>query len=249
MTTASPVREEGRTLVTTSEGIGDEILYAGGLPSLEGEVTLEADHRLWSIFEKAFPEVICLPRGRAEHGEIGRRISNRELPIPFTDGYLKAPESTGAKYWGRLAYRGGMRKSLGLSWFSAASEAKSARLPQLAELLAHKDYFPVNLQYGDTTAERHQAGAEMYTDPEADPLVDMNEYFGLVGACDVVVTTSSTCLHVAGALGVKTYLLLPDIPGPWYWEPGRLPYNSVTVCRGKGEQWVSEALAQVLKSI
>ncbi len=248
MTTASPVREEYRTLVTTSEGIGDEILYAGGLPSLDGAVTLEADPRLWTIFEKAFPEVVCLPRGRAEHGEISRVMSNRELPIPFTDGYLKAPESTAAKHWGRVAYRAFMKKSVGLSWFSQASPAKSATLHQLAALFT-PDRFIVNLQYGDTTAERRQAGIEMYTDPDADPLVDMNEYFGRVAACDVVVTTSSTCLHVAGALGVKAFLLLPNIPGPWYWEPGRLPYRSVHVCRGEGEQWVTQALDQALKLI
>ena len=41
----------------------------------------------------------------------------------------------------------------------------------------------------------------------------------LIKSCDLVITVSNSNAHIAGRLGVKTYLLIPKHAGTfWYWN-------------------------------
>ena len=41
---------------------------------------------------------------------------------------------------------------------------------------------------------------------------DLDKMAALVGACDLVITASQTALHVAGAMGVPCWLMVPNKP-------------------------------------
>lgn len=48
---------------------------------------------------------------------------------------------------------------------------------------------------------------------------DIDGLLGAIESCDVVVTTSNTTAHLAGACGKETLLLLPKAVGKfWYWQ-------------------------------
>ena len=78
----------------------------------------------------------------------------------------------------------------------------------------------VNLQYGDCVedlaAVRRETGIEIHDWTDADPLVDMDAFAAKVAALDLVVSVDNSTVHLSGALGVPTWVLLPHVPG-WRW--------------------------------
>lgn len=139
-------------------------------------------------------------------------------------GFLIADREAAARQRQRLEARAAGRPLVGLSWRSrnaAYGVPKSLKLSDLLPVL-RPDIFWVDLQYGDTAAERSAiagAGAEVWRDPDVDPLRDLDAAAAQAAALDLVITTSNTTAHLSGALGVPTWLLLPA-PGYgllWYW--------------------------------
>ena len=58
--------------------------------------------------------------------------------------------------------------------------------------------------------------------PDVDTFNDMDALAALIRACDLVVTTSNTTAHLAGAVGAPTLLMLPFASGRhWYWHEER----------------------------
>ena len=81
----------------------------------------------------------------------------------------------------------------------------------------------VNLQYGDTAeeiavlSEKHQQS--LYSVPEIDIFNDIDGVLSIISACDLIITTSNSTAHLAGALGKETLLLTPYSVGKfWYWH-------------------------------
>lgn len=144
-------------------------------------------------------------------------------------GFLQADPAAAAAQHQSLHARSGGRPCIGLSWRSRNARfgaPKSLDVGDLLPLLRRKDLFWVDLQYGDTTAEHAaaaQAGLELWRDPAIDPLADLDAAAAQYAGLDLVITASNTAAHLAGALGLPTWLLLPA-PGHgllWYWQTGR----------------------------
>ena len=58
--------------------------------------------------------------------------------------------------------------------------------------------------------------------PEISRIADSNkpedflEYAAIIANCDLVITTGSTVAHLAAAMGIPTWVLLPKVPD-WRW--------------------------------
>jgi ADP-heptose:LPS heptosyltransferase len=78
-----------------------------------------------------------------------------------------------------------------------------------------------NLQYGDCADElaqvRERLGVTVHHDPEVDQMADLDSFAAQVAALDLVVTTSNTTAHMAGALGVPCWVMLAHVPD-WRWQ-------------------------------
>lgn len=236
-----------KILITNSQGLGDEILYLAGAKVLlkhldpADELHVQCSNRLASIVMRDLPEAIpCKADKSPDKSAFDAVIPNDALPRIHTGAYLTS-RAKGEHYFKLVA-----RKPLvGFSWYSqnhATGPMKSTTVDKLRPLLS-EDCGGVCLQYGDCKMELAAAGLtyDINVDTLCDPLRDLEAYFDLVDACETVVTTSNTTLHVAGALGKRTFLLAPaDQEGPWYWRD--MPYESVTVCFGSGEEWASQAV-------
>lgn len=229
-------------LVWTEQGPGDEILTASMFPDLRniaGRVVLACSPRLKPIFERSFPWCEIVAReGIHLSPDIGSRVdvqaSITELgahlrasldDFPEQGPYLKSDRSRVEEMRRSYCQFDSDRPLIGISWRSTSAEAsseKSSDLKAWADILTKHNCQFVALQYGDCSREienvEHDLGISVTRDTSINPLTDMDSFVAQVAAMDLVISTTNTTVHVAGALGLPVWTLLPEGTGrPWYW--------------------------------
>jgi ADP-heptose:LPS heptosyltransferase len=121
----------------------------------------------------------------------------------------------------RARYADG-RRLIGLAWSTTNPKTgrhRSLTLQQLAPLFQAPGIRWVSLQYGDHDALEQQAAAAkapLLIDRSVDQLADMDTFAAQLAALDLVVTIDNSTANLAGALGVRTFVLLPFAP-EWRW--------------------------------
>jgi tetratricopeptide (TPR) repeat protein len=231
----------GSLLILPEQGVGDEIFYSGMLNDLGGRaksITVCVDPRLAPLYQRSFDHVTVVSSRELEKlpphdaqvymASLGRYVrADAEWQKAVRTPYLKASAERAQALRRRIAGAG--KIICGLSWISKNQEVgedKSLRLADLQPLLALPGVVFVDLQYGDTSAERAAllaaTGIEVMRIPEIDNFHDIDGLAALMEACDVVVTVSNTTAHLAGALGRPLMVMLPEAFGlVWYWHTGR----------------------------
>ena len=231
-----------RVLLWDEQGIGDQILHGSmvtDLESLAPTVTLEIDRRLVPLFQRSFPQIAVVPQGaaaaagrtsydcQAPLGSLGRWLRPSFASFPGRRSFLVADGRRAGEYRRRLARA--REVIVGISWRSANKDFgpfKSMSLGDWLEILRAPRVRFIDLQYGDTAAERAEAersvGARLEHLPDLDLHDDLEGLAALCGACDLVMTSSNVTAHVAGALGRPAWLILPKGHGRfWYWFSDR----------------------------
>ena len=116
-----------------------------------------------------------------------------------------------------------------LSWRSMRvgrlGRSKSVALADFAPVLAVPGVQCIDVQYGDTAAERaavaQQQGRTLKHFDEVDCYHDLDEVLAILEACDLLITTSNANAHLAAALGKPVWLLYPAEQAPFhYWAHG-----------------------------
>ena len=224
-------------LVNAEQGLGDTIQLSRFLPLLAARgarVVLACDTRLIPLLRTMPGVAAAIPRG-SEPPPYDAWIDQMSLPrlfgltpttIPGAAGYLSADPARVAAW--RAALPPG--RKVGVVWAGNPAHSNDRRrsLPpeQLARLLAAPARF-VSLQVGPRAAERR-------TLVDLSPrLGDYAETAALVATLDLVVTVDTSVAHLAGALGVETWVMLPFAPD-WRWILGRDDspwYSSVRLFR------------------
>ena len=233
---------QGSLLVLPEQGVGDEIFYSGMLNDLRGRaktITVCVDPRLVPLYQRSFDHVHVVSSRELEKlpphdaqvymASLGRYVRAQAQGMnAVRTPYLKASAERAQALRQQIAGAG--KIICGLSWVSKNQEVgedKSLRLADLRPLLALPGVVFVDLQYGDTSAERAAllaaTGIEVMRIPEIDNFNDLDGLAALMTACDVVVTVSNTTAHLAGALGRPLMVMLPEAFGlVWYWHAGRM---------------------------
>lgn len=222
-------------LVWEEQGLGEQLLFAGLLNETATRVRrviLAADARLHPLLARSFPAftLTTLPQALRAGGydlqiPIGNlaaifRQSEQDF-LAHPKAYLKADTVRAQALRARIAGDGSC--IVGLSWLSRNHDTgamKSLSLQTLAPLLSQPGLRCVDLQYGDTTAERSAlpGHSELLHIDDIDKGDDLDALAALIIACDVVVTVSNTTAHLAGALGKPALLIAPQALGQlWYW--------------------------------
>ena len=109
----------------------------------------------------------------------------------------------------------------------------------------------VNLQYGDVNKEinefEEETGIKIVQCGSVDNRDDLDGLAALIEACDLVVSTSNVTIHLAGALGKDTWVLLPFVSSFW-WLLNRddsVWYPSIKIYRQKKfGDWI-QSLAEI----
>lgn len=110
--------------------------------------------------------------------------------------------------------------------------SKNIDLNALAPLLTHPNSACISLQYGDISVDidrlRAHTGADLYVDPQVNATDDLDSLIAQIASLDLVISTSNSAVHMAGALGIPCWLLLrkqqllmwcwgyPGTPCHWY---------------------------------
>ena len=240
----------GKTILVWGEqGVGDEVLFSGQIPDLlmqGANVIMECDPRLTPLYERSFDGVRCIAKtdppsegARSPHidfqipsGNLGRWLRPGLDSFPAHDGYLRPDEKQRDAL--RQRYLDGDDVLLvGIAWNSKNDkfgDLKSLSLNELRPLAEVPGIKLVDLQYGDTVRERAafkmETGHSVLHDDDIDQMAALDGFAAQVAALDLVVTISNTTAHVAGALGIPTWVLLHTAPlscwmmdredSPWY---------------------------------
>jgi Tfp pilus assembly protein PilF len=249
-----PTSLDKRVLVWAEQGVGDEVMFGGlvgEFRGLCGELLLQVDRRLMGLFERALPGVRVFERGKPvpselydeqiPMGSLGKWLRPSRESFEGKGGrYLKAQEGLGRRLRAELGV-GASEKLIGLSWRSASAETGAARSLSLKALVGALQGVEgarfLNLQYGEVSEElralREETGVAVLTHPGIDNREDLEGLAGLIEGCDLVVSVGNATAHLSGALGQKTWVLLPYVAG-WRWlhEGERCPwYQSVRLYR------------------
>ena len=233
-------------LLWGEQGLGDQILYASVLPDLSAlprRKTVALDKRLVPLFARSMPAFEFLDLNTVSDAlDFAEQLPMGSLPGHFRPNlqsfasarapFLHADPVRTAALREKIARPG--KRVCGISWSSnrkSIGQQKSIDLEQLLAPLASESLHFVDLQYGDTAAERQalqdRHGVSVQHVDEVDNFHDIDGLAALIEACDVVLTTSNSTAHLAGALGKTTLLLLPLGKGKlWYWSliDGRIPW-------------------------
>jgi hypothetical protein len=150
---------------------------------------------------------------------------------------------------------GGQGRRIGISWFTTNEfeTTRSIPLAQWLPLLARKECHFVSLQHGVTGEVLAQFCREhpcTISVPDFDVLRDTDGLAALIASLDEVVTIDNSIAHMAGAMGVKTTLLLPKGHNFRWPEKGdgTLWYASVRVVRQKKAGEWETVMEEVAKS-
>jgi tetratricopeptide (TPR) repeat protein len=233
-------RVNGTLLVWRAHGLGAEIFNSSMVPELAAyadRIVLEVEARLVNLLARSFPGVTVIPRSSelyagpvAAHEGLwllGKHLRKSRDDFPRRErGYLVPDEKRSTALRARLAGDG--RAVIGLAWSSKAADVgqfKSAKLIDFASLFQLPGCRFVDLQYGDTRAEREtvarELGATVQRLEDVDNTNDIDALAALVTACDVVVAISGTTAHLAGAIGKPTWVMASNGYGKhWYWGCG-----------------------------
>lgn len=233
-------------IIYGEQGIGDEIAYASILSDVPATmITLECDRRLESLFRRSFPSIEV-------HGT---RLGNRDwtqdrwwhaqcaigsLPSflrPTIESCPKKPylvaDPERRLMWKALfdsfRYGGGMVKPvIGICW--SGGTARTGRKKRQIGLESFRKYIEthdahyVSLQYEDASEEIAETGLPVRQFHET--LSDnYDDTAALVAELDDVIGIHTSVHHLAGAMGKKSTVLVPEAASwqyaygtemPWY---------------------------------
>lgn len=233
----TPDKTPSHLLIWAEQGVGDEIFWGAHFKAaqkLAEKITVQTDPRLIRLFSRALPNIEFisskepLPQtvydAQLPMGDLGRALKLNENTVQkFAGPYLKADAAIAKKIRASLCPKG--QKLCGISWKSSNKDIgskKSMRLQDLLPVLLQPGVVFVNLQYGDVAQEiadlKADYGIDIIQYEKVDNLKDLDGLANLIEACDLVLTTSNSTAHIAGAINQETINLVSfGRARIWYW--------------------------------
>jgi tetratricopeptide (TPR) repeat protein/SAM-dependent methyltransferase len=262
-------------LIHCEQGVGDEIFFASCVPDVlaaSRHCLIECEPRLVPLFARSFPLAEVVPRTlsndgaeawgvtvQSPAGSLPRFLRRNAGDFPKRLRYLAAcPKQR--REWSRRLGELGHGLKVGISWRGGGKATQHRR--RSTELALWQAVFAVpgvkflNLQYRSTAADLEEAAsvlpAPLHHWSDVDPLRDLDAFAALVSELDLVISVDNATVHMAGALGVPVWNLLPFAP-TWRWmlERDQTPwYPSMRLVRQPGfGEWspVFDAVAKQLQ--
>ena len=256
-------------LVCAEQGVGDQIMFASCLSQAKDRVDrciIECEPRLKPLFARSFTDATVI--GTGESLASVPRPADMYIPLgslpglfrsevghfPMYRGYLVANSEQLEKWRARyVAIDGGIK--VGISWRGGkkrrVKQQRSTVLDQWCDILNTGNVQFINLQYGDCKNEladfKHRHGVIVHDWNDADPLRNLDDFAAQITALDLVISVDNATVHIAGALGVPVWTLLP-YAADWRWLRNRADspwYPSMRLFRQSGLNDWQSAFAHV----
>jgi len=250
----------GTLLLYAEQGFGDTlsmIRYASLAAARAGRVVVECQPELHGLVRQVRGVAEVLAPG-ASLPRFDAQLPLMSLPhvfrttlqtVPWSGAYLRADPQ-------RLQIAANAGPRVGLAWAGQPSQGddrkRSLSLAALAPLAQAGVAF-YSLQKGDAALQAHAPPPEMHLTELGSRFADFSDTAAAISQLDLVITVDTSVAHLAGALGVPTWVLLSAIPDWRYGAEGeRTPwYPTMRLFRqradGDWEDVVSRA-AQALRT-
>ncbi len=257
----------GKTILIHGEqGVGVEIMFASCYPDVVDRAehtVIAADPRLVPIFARSFPRATFVPVVRGtEHqwtgprepridcqiaaGSIPRFCRNRLEDFPQRPAYLVPHAAKLARWKTRLGELGQGTK-IGFAWRGGTNSTdrrlRWTTLETWLPLLHAPRVHWISLQYDDCSQEladfRRVSPVPIHRYDDFDPTQELDTLAAQIAALDLVISVGNAGVHMAGALGMPAWCLLPRFHG-WRWMLGRTCtpwYPSVRLYRQDDDGW------------
>ncbi len=218
---------KGRSIFLHDEqGFGDVMQFARFIPELKrrgaGKVVLECQPQLMRLMTLAPGVDAVIPRERAlPHcdlyiplmslpGILGTTLKSLPNEVPYLNAPDMAPDTAKAMPTDN-------RLKLGLVWAGQlVPRDRSCPLGQILPKLGDPRFAPLSLQVGERAADLKETGADTFITDMSPYLTDFAETAAVLSQLDLLVTIDTSVAHLAGALGVPTFLLLRRT-SDWRW--------------------------------
>ena len=214
----------GKNVVLYSNcGLGDTIMYARYFKLVQKKaknVVLQTDAGLVQILKNNFKDIVVFDKSAVGIKGFDVAIPVMDIPyvlgmdfskIPLSKGYIKA-DKTIVKNLSKTDMFNTKLKKVGLFLQGNKRILKNRSLPLdlIKPILKNKNVKFFSLQIGaDYIKNENIVDLRPYIN-------DYNDTAALLANMDIVVTIDSSIAHMAGAMGIQTYLVLPFTP-EWRW--------------------------------
>jgi hypothetical protein len=212
-------------------------MYSSMLREIDGNISMLLDKRLIKLYERSFPNIKFFDikeKGEInidfdEHlpiGELGGLFRQNVDSFKNNQKYLIADKIRSENIKKIILDKEEKKLLCGITWKSENSKIgkkKSLTLNDLLPIVSNNTKIQfVNLQYGDVEDEikvfNKNNNTNIINYSEIDNFNDIDGHASLIEACDILVMSSNSSAHIAGALGKKIHLLVPSSRDVlWYW--------------------------------
>ena len=230
--------KETDLIISWEQGIGDQILLLSLIPEIKflvKSIIYISQDKIYILVKENYPEIKVIKESESYEflkgnpnyqkiniGSIMGYINDWNLFFKKFHIWRKVDQKLKKQYENK--YKPKNELLMGISWMSAnkkIGDEKTIPLNEFTELIVDKHV--ISLQYGDVQDEILEINSKercnIMHDEDLDYYDDLNGLFALVSICDFVITCSNVTAHIAGRLGIKTYLITPKNFGNiWYWN-------------------------------
>ncbi|MDX1402754.1 MAG: tetratricopeptide repeat protein, partial [Kiloniellales bacterium] len=263
-----------RLLVWREQGVGDEIRYASILADLKdlgGEIIFEAEPRLQSLFNRAYPWIDVRPEDQTKDHlrkdadfQIAlaslNRFFRRDLKDIPRKPYL-VPDPEEAEVWRERLVALGPAPRIGVCWRSGVlnrtreGERHYSPLAAWERLLRRNDVTWVSLQYGDAAPELESMRQKLDRLPatwdDLNQKDELDRVAALISQLYLIVSAPTAVSELAAFLGRPVIILAVGQAGRdprTFAHPLPHPWHkSRTLLRSHEESW--EAMLDRLEEI
>jgi tetratricopeptide (TPR) repeat protein len=256
----------GRTIFIHGEqGFGDNLQFVRYVPmiaKLGGRVILGCRPELRRLFEGCldvdkvisdgdpFPKFDC----HCPMASLPLAFATELETIPASVPYLKADPGLIQAWANVLGPRDGLLR-VGLAWAGNPDfeddRRRSLTLAQLNPLAdAHKAVF-CSLQKGQPALQLAAAPRQLKLIDLGSELTDFADTAAAMYSLDLIITTDTSIAHLAGALGLRVWVMLPFVPA-WRWLIDREDspwYPTMRLFRQRTSGDWAEVIDRVAKSL
>ena len=218
------------------------------------KIFLTCDPKLEKIFKNSFTDVKIISRDNFDENKPGD-FFDYHIPLGNLGKYFRKKREDFKKSYKsyliddtiktkKIANKINKKNLLlcGISWKSnndAIGINKSIKLESLKNIINLNNISFVNLQYGEIKQDlddfNKKNESKIFELEGIDVTNDIDSLASLIKNCDFVLTTSNTTAHLAGALNIPTFVLVPRGKGKFhYWSANKkstLWYPSVKIFR------------------
>ena len=246
-------------LLYRNEGYGDSIMFSRYIPLLESKVKkliVEIDKNLYKLYKNNFKksEIVL---------ETDKTISNYDYTVAYMDlfynleqGFENISNSDG---WLSVDYCKSKlkfdtnKKKVAFFW-QGNKEILKNRFVQISELIPLFEFLNIQFYSLDITEKDEMTLKifDKYNIIDCKPYIsDFYDTACILKNMDLVITIDSSIVHLAGALGVKTYLMLPAYP-EWRWFEDKCDtiwYDSVRIFKQSQQAHWADVIMNIKKEL